>query len=128
MERRKHVARARNLRKAVSDAENRLWMELRARRLKGFKFRRQVSLGNYIVDFACLETGLILEVDGGQHLEQQVHDQARTRWLQGNGYRVLRFWNDDILLRLADVLEQIIRHLPSDYPHPNPLPQAGEGE
>lgn len=128
MERRKHVARARNHRKAASDAENRLWMELRARRLKGFKFRRQVSLGNYIVDFACLETGLIVEVDGGQHLERRVHDQARTRWLQGNGYRVLRFWNDDILLRLADVLEQIIRHLPSDYPHPNPLPQAGEGE
>jgi very-short-patch-repair endonuclease len=128
MERRKHVARARNLRKTASDAENRLWTELRARRLKGFKFKRQVSLGDYIVDFACLETGLIVEVDGGQHLEQEAHDQARARWLQDNGYRVLRFWNDDILLRLADVLEQIIRHLPSDYPHPNPLPQAGEGE
>jgi adenine-specific DNA-methyltransferase len=128
MERRNHLARARNLRKTATDAENHLWMELRARRLNGFKFKRQVPLGNYIVDFACLEIGLIIEADGGQHIEQQAHDQERTLWLQSNGYRVLRFWNDDILLRLSDVLEQIVRHLPSDYPHPNPLPQAGEGE
>ncbi len=128
MERRNHTERARNLRKAASDAENHLWKELRARRLNGFKFKRQVQLGSYIVDFACLEIGLVIEADGGQHLEQQTHDEARTRWLQGNGYRVLRFWNDDILLRLPNVLEQIIGYLPSDYPHPNPLPQAGEGE
>ena len=128
MERRNHTERARNLRKVASDAENHLWKELRARRLNGFKFKRQVQLGSYIVDFACLETGLVIEADGGQHLEQQDHDKVRTRWLQANGYRVLRFWNDDILLRLPDVLEEIIRHLPSDYPHPSPLPQAGEGE
>jgi very-short-patch-repair endonuclease len=95
---------------------------------EGFQVQATGIAGDYIVDFACLETGLIVEVDGGQHLEQEAHDQARARWLQDNGYRVLRFWNDDILLRLADVLEQIIRHLPSDHPHPNPLPQAGEGE
>ena len=128
MERRSHISRARALRKVASDAEDKLWRELRGRRLSGFKFKRQVSLGNYIVDFACLETGLIIEADGGQHLEQQDRDEARTRWLQANGYRVLRLWNDDILLRLPDVLEHIIRQLPSDYPHPDPLPQAGEGE
>ena len=128
MERRSHITRARNLRKVASDAESQLWRELRARRLNGFKFKRQVQLGSFIVDFACLETGLIIEADGGHHLEQQIHDEARTRWLRANGYRVLRFWNDGILLRLPDVLEQIIRHLSSDYPHPNPLPQAGEGE
>ena len=128
MERRNCTTLARSLRKTASDAENQLWRELRARRLNGFKFNRQVSLGSYIVDFVCLEIGLIIEADGGQHLEQQAHDEARTRWLQANGYRVLRFWNDEILLRLPDVLEQIIRHLPSDYPHPDPLPQAGEGE
>ena len=128
MERRKHIPRARGLRKVASDAENHLWTELSARRLQGLKFRRQVCLGDYIVDFACLEIGLVIEADGGQHMEQQVYDQARTCWLQANGYRVLRFWNDDLLLRMPDVLEQIIRHLPADYPHPDPLPQAGEGE
>ena len=64
MERRNHTERARNLRKVASDAENHLWKELRARRLNGFKFKRQVQLGSYIVDFACLETGLVIEADG----------------------------------------------------------------
>ena len=71
---------------------------------------------------------MIIEADGRQHLGQQTYDQARAHWLRDNGYRVLRFWNDDILLRMPDVLEQIILRLPSDHPHPYLLPQAGEGE
>ncbi len=128
MERRSNTGFAKALRSASSDAERKLWQFLRNRQLEGWKFRRQVTLGPYILDFACLETGLVVELDGGQHLGRVAYDRARTTWLESNGYRVLRFWNDDVLLRTPDVLEHILRCLPHDDPHPDPLPPAGEGE
>ncbi|MCM5029007.1 endonuclease domain-containing protein, partial [Escherichia coli] len=118
MERRNNIHRARNLRKKSSDAENKLWQSLRARQLRGFKFRRQVPMGPYIVDFACLEAGLIIEVDGGQHAEQRRYDEARTHWLESQGLRVLRFWNHEVLLNMTDVLEHVLRSLPAEHPHP----------
>jgi very-short-patch-repair endonuclease len=118
------------LRKAQTDAEARLWWHLRDRRLGGFKFRRQYPLGTYIVDFLCVERRLIVELDGGQHADQVGYDGDRTRRLNGQGYRVVRFWNDDALLRIESVLESILSHLASmsTTPHPNPLPASGERE
>jgi very-short-patch-repair endonuclease len=119
----KHAA---PLRRAATDAEMALWLELRARRLEGFKFRRQWTLGRYVVDFCCLEKGLVVEVDGGQHSEDR--DARRTAWLMGEGYRVLRFWNNDVLTNMDGVLGTILMALREEEdPHPNPLPRAGEG-
>ena len=100
-------SRARALRRASSEAERRLWRYLRAHRFDGYKFRRQVVIAPYIVDFVCLEAMLIIEADGGQHSEQQAYDQRRTALLEGMGYRVLRFWNHEILRETEAVLEQI---------------------
>jgi very-short-patch-repair endonuclease len=121
--RRIHV-NARALRNDSTDAERKLWQGLRGRQLFGFKFRRQFPIAGYITDFACVEAQLVVELDGGQHVEQAEYDAERTRKLGINGYRVLRFWNDDVLLRMDDVLEQVCREL---RPHPNPPLQAGEG-
>jgi len=103
-----HVDRARDLRKQPSDAENRLWYRLRRKSLSGYRFRRQSPIGNYIVDFVCPDVALIVELDGGQHADQQKYDEARTRWLESQGYRVLRFWNNDVLSNTDAVLEQIL--------------------
>ena len=101
------VARARKLRREQTDAERTLWCELRARRLDGFKFKRQVPIGRYIADFMCFECKLIVELDGSQHLEQVAYDEARTRWLATKGYRVVRYWNIDVLLATERVMEEI---------------------
>ncbi len=98
---------ARTLRHRMTDAERRLWYYLRDRRLQGLKFRRQYVIGPYIVDFVCLSAGLILEADGGQHGELRRRDAVRTAFLESSGYRVLRFWNHEILNRTEIVLEQI---------------------
>ena len=103
--------RARTLRNSATDAERRLWQPLRLRQLGGFRFRRQVPLHGYIVDFLCVELKLVVELDGGQHADQTAYDEIRTGVLQGAGYRVLRYWNDDALLRTSDVLEDILREL-----------------
>ena len=84
--------RARNLRKNSTDAERHLWYHLRANRL-GCKFKRQVPMGAYIVDFVCLEKRVIVELDGGQHAENQKYDMKRSAWLTERGFKVLRFWN-----------------------------------
>ena len=98
---------SRNLRKNQTDAENLLWRHLRRNQLESLSFRRQHPIGRYIVDFVCLEKRLILEIDGGQHdLEREKH-QERTNWLVSEGYRVLRFWNSDVLTNLQGVLETI---------------------
>jgi very-short-patch-repair endonuclease len=89
----------------MTDAERKLWRVLRARNL-GAKFRRQVPLGPYIVDFGCFDAKVIIEVDGGQHADS-VRDQARDRYFIARGYRVLRFWNNDVLRSLDDVLQAI---------------------
>ena len=99
--------RARTLRKNPTDAERALWRHLRLRQQEGQKFRRQVPLGRYIVDFVCIEKRLIIEVDGGQHSEAAATDATRTRWLEARGFRVLRFWNHQVLCNFETVMEVI---------------------
>ncbi|WP_028628984.1 endonuclease domain-containing protein [Pseudomonas sp. D(2018)] len=97
---------ARRLRVEQTDAERLLWQHLRNRLLSGLKFRRQQPLGPYFADFYCHEHKLVVELDGGQHLENPV-DSRRDAWLVTNGYRVLRFWNHDVLQQTNAVLEAI---------------------
>ena len=122
-----NVDRARGLRLGMTDAEQALWYRLRNRQLDGCKFRRQHEVDRYVVDFACTERMLVVEIDGGQHLEQQDYDDARTRHLQPKGYRVLRFWNNDVLTNIESVLEAVISALASPGPSPQPSPRRGEG-
>ncbi len=94
------------LRQSPTDAEERLWYWLRRRHLGGWRFRRQALIGSFIVDFVCLAARLIVEVDGSQHADN-AGDLARTRWIEGEGYRVIRFWNDDVLTATETVVEVI---------------------
>jgi len=118
-----------------TEAEQRLWYFLRGHRFLGFKFKRQKPVGSYIVDFICHECCLIVEVDGGQHAEQIGYDAQRTAFLNAQGFRVLRFWNNEVLQQTAAVLEAIRQATLSPDPshasgrggQNNPLPQAGEG-
>ena len=102
---------ARKLRQQSTDAERMLWKHLRAHRMAGYKFRRQVVIEPYIVDFICLDARLIVEADGGQHLEQAEDDLKRSAFLQSRGYKVIRFWNDEILTDTHIVLERIYNNL-----------------
>jgi very-short-patch-repair endonuclease len=102
---------ARNLREGQTRAEDLLWRNLRARQLDGAKFRRQVPVGNYIVDFVSFEKKIIIELDGGQHAETTASDAARDAWLQGRGYKVLRFWDNEIFQNTEGVLEVIRRNV-----------------
>jgi len=101
--------RARTLRKTMSNAERRLWHALRARQLDGVRFRRQHPIGRYIVDFVCLERRLVVEVDGAQHAEtnQIAHDARRDRWLEAEGYRVMRVPTAEVRGNIAGVLDTI---------------------
>ena len=99
------------LRRNQTEAEKRLWYALRNRQLNGAKFKRQYTIGNYIIDFVCLEKKLAVELDGGQHMDNQLRDEARRSWLNKQGLHVLRFWNDVVFLNLEGVLEEISRHL-----------------
>ncbi len=103
--------RARKLRQSASDAEARLWQQLRNRNLRGYKFRRQMKIGPYFADFVCVKAKLIIEADGGQHLEQIDYDNRRTCFLEKQGFRVLRYWNDEILCDMDGVLEDVLWHL-----------------
>ncbi|MDD5330514.1 MAG: endonuclease domain-containing protein [Sulfuricella sp.] len=119
---------ARNLRASQTDAEALLWGLIRNRRLLGFKFRRQYPLDAYILDFFCLDAALAIELDGGQHAEQQSYDDKRTRHLESRGVTVLRFWNNEMLQQTESVLEKIYLTLASRTPSsPTLLPPAGEG-
>ena len=102
---------ARRMRKNLTDAEKKLWRYLRLKNIEGSKFRRQHPIGKYIVDFVCLEMRLIVEVDGGQHGEQIAYDNERTQWLESEGYRVLRFWNNEVLEDVEVVAEEIVQAL-----------------
>jgi len=104
-----------------------LWFGLRDRRLAGLKFRRQVPIDHYIVDFCCESARLIVEVDGGQHAERSAEDATRTAALEARGYLVLRFWNNDVRQNIDGVLEVIATTSRPVPPHPNPLPN-GERE
>ena len=117
---------ARPLRRLMTDAERAMWLQLRDRRLGGFKFKRQWTIGRYVVDFCCIEQMLIVEIDGGQHGEER--DAARTAALTHAGYRLLRFWNNQVHENLEGVLTNLLAELEREArPHPGPLPQAGEG-
>jgi len=117
---RQNVSRARHLRVMQTTAETRLWARLRNRALGGFKFRRQVPVGSYIADFLCAERMLVVEVDGGQHADNSV-DARRTRFFEEKGYRVIRFWNPDVLSNTDGVLEMILIALGEAPPHPSHL-------
>jgi very-short-patch-repair endonuclease len=99
--------RVKNLRREQTAAESKLWNALRDRRFCNFKFRRQRIIGPYIVDFVCLKSRIIIEADGAQHLENKEYDGIRTQYLESCGYRVLRFWNHQILEELDLVLNTI---------------------
>jgi len=108
---------ARRLRAEMTDAERKLWSLLRRKQLQGFRFRRQIPIGPYIADFACMAQHLIVELDGGQHAERVHYDEGRTTWLAGVGYRVLRFWNGEVFTNTDGVVETIRLAL-LDPPHP----------
>jgi len=114
------LSRARGLRYNMTDAEHALWRILRNRRFVQTKFRRQVPIGPYIADFICYDARLIVEADGGQHAEFQ-HDAVRDAWLAGQGFRVLRFWNNDILKNPEGVTIAIGMALSEQDPLTRPL-------
>jgi very-short-patch-repair endonuclease len=118
---------ARKLRKNLSDAERVLWQILRNRQLAGWKFRRQHPIGPFIVDFVCIEKKLVVEVDGGQHATSLQEDTKRTRYLENKGYRVVRFWNNDVLRESDSVLNFVLNFL-SGSPPPCPSPPKGARE
>ena len=102
---------AKILRNNATDAERKLWSAIKNRKLSGFKFRRQAPIGKYIVDFVCHEKSLVVEADGGQHIEKAETDAKRTAWLELQGFRVIRFWNDQVLKEADAVLAGILRVL-----------------
>ncbi|MBI2235322.1 MAG: aminotransferase class V-fold PLP-dependent enzyme, partial [Micavibrio aeruginosavorus] len=116
--------RARNLRNNLTDAEKHLWRKLQHKQL-GVKFRRQHPIDRYIVDFVNLDHGLIVEVDGGQHADN-AKDTERTAFLESKGYKVIRFWNNEVLGNIEGVVETIMREIET-LPPLSPLPQAGGG-
>jgi 2-isopropylmalate synthase len=103
------LGRAKSMRRTMTEPEKQLWRVLRDRRLQGLKFRRQVPLGPYIVDFLCIEHRLVIEADGSQHVDS-AHDAKRDAWLVGENYKVLRFWNMDILKERVSVMDTIAAH------------------
>ena len=115
---------AKELRKNQTDAERHLWTHLRNRAFLNYKFRRQYWIEKYIVDFVCLEKQLVIELDGSQHQTQKSYDEKRTHFLESKGFRVVRFWDNEVLKNTQQVLEYLYDQI---HPHPNPLPLAGEG-
>ncbi len=103
--------RARQLRNDMTEAEKWLWEKLRSRELDGFKFRRQRPIGPFVVDFVCLKKKIVIEVDGGQHAEELEQDKRRSEFLTREGYKVLRFWNHEVLQNGEAVLSAIHCHL-----------------
>ena len=128
------LRKAKHMRGEPTETEHRLWQIVRGKRLAGWKFRRQVRLGAYTPDFVCHRAKLIVEVDGGHHCEED--DGDRDSWLKSQGYRVLRFWNNDIFENEEGVLKAILSALEAPAaassrngrpPLPNPSPTRGEG-
>ncbi len=111
----------------MTDAERRLWSSLRHQQL-GVRFRRQAPIGPYIADFACFAPRIVIEIDGGQHADQQDYDSRRDDWLRAQGFRVLRFWNNEVLGNTQGVLERILSELRCNPPPlPSPIRAAGKG-
>ena len=123
MEKPNLVKRAKELRHNETEAEQLIWSWVRSKKLNGVKFRRQQPIGIYIVDFVSFEKKLIIEIDGGQHSfeENKVNDEVRTQWLESQGFRIIRFWNNEVSSNLEGVIAQI-KEVLEDHPHPDPLP------
>jgi very-short-patch-repair endonuclease len=122
------LMRRRKLRKTQTEAEAKLWFNLRNKIFFNFKFRRQQSVGVYILDFYCSKKKIAIEVDGGQHASNFKYDEARSKYLSSVGIKVIRFWNNDVLNDINAVLEYLRILIESDDdPHPNPLPYQGRG-
>ncbi len=122
-------ARARELRQPQTPAEAKLWACLRDRQTGGFKFRRQHPIDRFIVDFYCPACRLVIEIDGDTHAEQVEYDQARTGWLNEQGYHVIRFSNRDVVRHLEGAIEVILEECQRlSSPSPQPSPLRGEGE
>lgn len=122
--------RARQLRANQTRAERTLWRRLREMIADGFHFRRQAPIGNYVVDFVCHTAKSVIEVDGGQHGHDRTiaHDESRTAWLAGRGYRVIRFWNNDVIENLTGIVASIRESLESPPPTGRrPTPHWGVG-
>ncbi len=100
---------AANLRRNMTDAEKKLWSAMRDRRLGGYKFKRQATTGSFVVDFLCIEKRLVVEIDGGQHNE--VVDALRTAFIEAQGYRIIRFWNNEVNESFKGVLDVILSRL-----------------
>lgn len=111
-------SQAKRLRRAMTPAERRLWHALKAHRFQTLHIRRQVPMGSYVADFICHAAKLVIEVDGAQHgFDLHIEwDRARDRWFEAQGYRVLRFWNHDVLNALDSVLDTIFANIPSNLP------------
>jgi len=105
------LPRAKRLRGNLTDAEHHLWSRLRRRQLDGYRFRRQMPLGSFVADFACPAEKLVVELDGGQHVADAARDRSRDAWLAERGYRVLRFWNNDVMRDTNAVLAENLRAL-----------------
>jgi very-short-patch-repair endonuclease len=124
------LVKATRLRRGMTDAERKLWSVLRNRQVRGAKFRRQQPIGPFIADFVCQERRLIVEADGGQHAESTADDR-RTEFLESKGYRVLRFWNNDILSNINGVAQVIATAISTPHParalRESPSPSRGEG-
>jgi len=121
---------ARTLRRDATEAEKRVWRTLRAHQV-GAKFRRQQPIESYVVDFVSFEHRLVIEIDGGQHSDADEYEEKRTRCLEANGFRILRFWNNEVMQNLEGVLERIIAALHSPLPlreRKGPVAQRREGE
>ena len=118
---------AKELGKESTDTERFLWSRLRGKRFPGLKFRRQEPIGKYIVDFVCFECRVIIECDGGRHALEAEKDRIRDRWFEEQEYRVLRFWDNDVLKNPEGVLEAISESC-RDHPPLNPLPSEGGEE
>ncbi len=112
--------RAAELRHHQTEAEAKLWAHLRSHRLNDTHFRRQFAIGNYIVDFCAPRIKLVIELDGSQHLEQKGYDNDRTEFLNAQGYRVLRFWNNEVMNDLEGVMSAVMLALAPTQPPPNP--------
>ena len=119
---------ARRVRRNQTDAERLLWFRLRDRRLEGLKFKRQVPIERFVVDFFCADAKLIVELDGGHHTQNSERDADRTRVLEAMGYLVLRFWNHDVIRNMDGVLEDILSTINRDRSEPPPPPPLPCGE
>ena len=118
--------RARSLRQNMTEVERRIWQMLRSHQMAGYRFRRQVPIGRYIADFVCHETRLIVKIDGGQHDRASPQEAERSGFLQSEGYRILRFWNNEVLANLDGVYETLATELRRITPTQT-LPHQGGG-